>query len=555
MPYLLNTAFEESKNAYQSTIIALGSDHFWAMSEETGDFVDAVGNWDFTVDTNNVQRGIVGAIRGEPRKPAYLQDPGATGLTHSASLSERLTGTVGAIGGFIGMGVAANNTERFTLLSAEYNSNPNAGWTLDFDTVGRVRMRLANGVSTITDFIAEWVWDTPAVRNAFKTSDGDNRVSGDKIVFLCVVQRADGNGPLLSVNGATPIAATTTTFGLTGDNDSWMNELDTDVGSVTSYEVKTKDDSLLLQGVFVFDGAAPSNAEIADIHAAANTDGDVTDYCEYVKAVGPIFWMAPSSGGLTGTANMAWWVKNFSNVSDLTDLNPLVNRYNWRQDSLSREVDWPTSLSGMDYFKKGISIPGGSTAVGLENRDQEFSDAWITARNCNTGTLCIIFKWPTTTSLQFLFGARTVTGNYQLYVRTVSDFLQFYSQRGSFSNSLTINLERPVSVGDVCMVCYRQTGTQIDTFVNGVLRDGGDIGTTITGTATGSDWFHTLREVSGRWNWTIGGQPPGVTANKFTDEIYDVWIKRDTPLSSAQVKTLWDLVSGSITQTPEPTFL
>jgi hypothetical protein len=149
-----------------------------------------------------------------------------------------------------------------------------------------------------------------------------------------------------------------------------------------------------------------------------------------------------------------------------------------------------------------------------------------------------------------IFSARTPSGGTRFEMELIADFVRWRIQR-SGGNQIAISLDYPFSEDTVVMWVLRQNGTQVDWFMNGVLRDGSDIGTTITGTATGSDWLHTLQAVNGDWRWAVGADGNNNNNRRFSKPIYDFWISR-TVLTDAQIRDLWDLAAGNVASAAAP---
>lgn len=533
---------------FNDAMATLGATHYWKLDELSGDFVDTQGNWDFTVPATLVERGVVGPLRGTPRLPALVQDFNCAGLSHSAAVGERLQGTTGAMGAFFGIGGAATNADEIELFRFEYNADPNVFARLYMRPGGTIFLEIQNGIGGLS---CQWVYSTPAtITDLWKEAPGDFLVSGSIMNFICIVQRADGNGPLLSINGATPVAANNGIFGGGGSNDTWMAALDAAVGTVTSYTITTHAGPLKVAVPFIFDGSTPSNAEILGAFNSARTDGAITDYCEYVANVNPILWKSPVVGAFTSLGQLpSWWVRNIDDIPAWSagDEWPYTDN---TFDTSARTVAWPSSaLPGMAYNIEGFDP---DSVHFIDENVLDFSNRWTAANGFNEGTIAAIVEWISTpTGLHWIFNGNTISSPaFDFEFRTGGAGLIVQIRRGAASNIYRVGIDPadvPASAGDPILVVFTQDGSGLRCYVNGVdLTSVASV--TLTGTSTTADWFDTLR-TDNRWGYAIGKRRGGAPA-PWPGSIWDLWISR-TVLSPSQVSDLWDLLAGNVSSVPD----
>ncbi|MEE4109525.1 MAG: hypothetical protein V2I24_09270 [Halieaceae bacterium] len=568
MPFVTAIAsrLAPSVNAYEETVTALGANHLWLFDETSGATAnDSIGNWNVNVYGQRVHRRIIGGTRGEPRTFSVACGVASTNafdvtLTDPADIATRLSSATGVVGGFLGMASADSSADAHWLINHEWGSSFVYGrFRVWINDEGQVRV-LVDQIGGATTLVADWRWTSAAVRNAWKANDGDTRISGTEFPHIIVVQRGDGTGPKLMINGGAELAPDVENLSGVATSDTWWDDTNA-LNSSGSLRIRLRQSGSAsrLSGVFVIEGTPPSTAELQSIYASANTDGQITDYCEYVAACKPFFWKPLTHGGVTSSASFddSWWLHNEYNVAAFAaGASAELMHERWFRADLNK-TDWDaTTLPGMAYSIN--ALPGGNgTYIQTDDNNGNWTDNVTAANDFDTGTICVVYEVPNVTSgLQFVFGAQTVSGTGLLRIQHVTGSLAIIT-RASSGNENQINLDIPTSgiaIGDTIMLVVNQIGTGYQVFVNGVLRDGGDIGATLNGTATGAEWFHTLR-LTNRWRWTIGTNPNAVSSNFLTTPIYDFWIKTGTPLSARQVRDLWDVTKGNKAQVPVPVFL
>lgn len=543
----------DTRNNYEDLLNDLGVDHFWRCDDTSSPLTDAVGNWDISTDSDQVHYRITGPVRGEPRVFGFAQGTNAV-LSQAASitLSERPLGSVGALGGWIGFNVAVSNTEEHILLSGVVNNNTGLQWKLALNAQGEIIMELTDAPTSA--FRARWVWNSASISDQWKEAPGDTLVSGTKINFVVVTQRGDGSGALLSVNGATPVAADSATYDGAATADSWWSDFDSNMPTITDYDIRLKTGGAWLSGMFLFDGTSLTDQNIADLYEATNVDGPITEYTEYVKACDPDMWKPPTNG-LRGasTVEPSWWEKNIGNMdawASVGERTPALRFLGANQT----DIPWPRAdLPGTPYEIDAIPSDTSFNQITVISSDDDFSSRWSAVNDFNVGTICATIEVPPTGGQnRTLLECADSDRSHRIQIYFNDSFLVFFLQNGS-GNTFTISLDRPFPVGAVMQVVYRQVGFQVDTFVNGILRDGSDIGTTLAGTATGAEWFHTIT-ANGLWRVAMGARVGSPSQDRYRAAIWDCWTSRNV-LSSAQIRDLWDITRGSKARVDEPTFL
>lgn len=542
---------EPIPNEYAQTISDLGGSHYFPFDESSGSTAnDSIGSWALSAFGQRVHRRVIGAGRGTPRLYALAAAPSATmGFSQTwtgGALSNRLTAATGVLGGFFGMSGARTDN---TLILFEYRSGLAFAYgrmVVNLNIDGRLVLRIDPiGTSGAAAF---WEWDQAAVKDAWKASPGDAQISGSKFPHVMFVQRGNGSGPQLILNGGSPIAPSTETLSGGATSDSWWDTVD---GIVTtnqaSISFRNSATGIRISGFFTFEGTTPSTSDLQSIHTAANVSAPITDYCEYVFALAPDFWKPPTNGEMSSSASLddSWWLNNYADFSSFADSNDQWMAERWFRADLAGTA-WPISdLPGMGYTMDAVTRSDGNYIQSSNVSSPAFSDDWTAANGFDKGCIVAVIKVPSGSGTRAVFSARTVSGSTRMEFEFITNFMRWRLQR-SGGNQISISLDIPtggIAVGDTIMVVYRQDGTQIDTFVNGVLRDGSDIGTTITGTASGSDWFHTLR-LTNRWRWCIGADANNVFNRQFNEPIHDFFITR-TVLTNQQIADLWDITKGN----------
>lgn len=586
MPILQATASVvplSATNDVVNVIGALNADHFWELNETgTGVFVDsgATGGWDFQYPTSGgdrypVMRGVVGAVRGNPKVTCFAAPNTGAALRTADVQASRLSseqGTVGLWMGFTtGTGGAIDPSLTFNPhIQGRYQQGASVRgvWRFGMLNDGSIYMRMNNNFTYIT----QWYWDdVNEVQAILKNSPTDSVISPFKMAFFCIVQRHDGNGPQLYINGQQVMSAPTTTFGGTNlagqpsDDDSWWSDLDAAASGSTQtfYEFGRRARYQLL----FISSTAYTSQQIADVYNSANTTGACTDLHEWINAWEPDFWKPPAIGtpGQTTAAGdwrSIWCEQNVANATNFDFVDLRWDYFSsWQPAGANiSTVDWP----GLSYNVGGVSS-GSNTVVnegsfwsgnGGTPSAQQWSSRWTAANGFDTGTLGMIFQIPVNTFGRLVLRFEHSVANTFFQIRCdnpSSNQFQIALQSGT-GNNWIVNWDFPAPRGTTGFLVITQNGTPgagVDVYWNGVLQSGGNISGTANGTFDGSEWFSDLT-AAGQWRIRFPLPFSSFTTDWSDGLIYDLWIKRGTPLNSAQIVALYNLAVGTFPSLPPP---
>lgn len=559
-----------AENTAVSALNTIEADHFWELSETSGNWADSgdVGGWPLLYETTGgnrdpAMRGVVGRIRGEPKVRAIATDARGVEVRTADVFATRIETSTGSVGAWMGWTSpqGANNT---TSTSAKpfighniVQTTSRAFWRFGLLGNGSVFMRLWTPGDA---WLAEWIWDdATTVQNLQKESGSDTWVTGGKMHHYVVVQRGDGNGPQLYINGSLITAAPTTSFTGTGaDDDAWWDTLaaNRSGGTQAFYQLGQ---NARWQLPFI-KSAALTAQEVTDIYTAASPSGSCGDLHEWIQAWEPDFWKPPNS--MPGTDPVQdqqgiWVEKNVGNASatEFIDFRFSRGLSSWGiGGELISAADWP----GVGYNVRGVESPpaasqsynfisGGGAAV----NDQPWSLKWTAANGFNTGTIGMILQRPTNGQRMWRFESETAD---QYFEMTMGVGQWIFRLQNGASNFWQVNWDYPVVGGVTGFLVITQNGTPgagVDVYWNGILQDGANIGGSQGGSYDGSEWFSDL---TAGGDWRILFPPNRSTFNSlwFTGQIYDMWIKRGPPLTATQIFNLYSLAVGDITALAPP---
>jgi len=559
-----------AENTAVSELNAISAEHYWELSEVSGTtFADSgtSGNWPLNYPTSGgfrdpCMRGVVGKIRGEPKVRALGID--ARALVESNDVfSTRLTTTTGAVGAW--MGWASGRDTNTTTTQA---NKPFIGCRYPLNSINQLLWRfglLNNGsvyyrMWTAGGWVAQWIWDDPTtVQNMQKANPSDTVITGGKMHHYVLVQRNDGNGPQLYINGSLITASPTTSFSGTGANaDAWWTAAE--AAASFNQVFFQLGQNCRIQLPFV-KGADITSQEVSDIYTAASPAGNCGDLHEWIQAWDPDFWKPPNNMRAAmdpvEQPRSVWWEKNIGNAST-TEFVDLLWSYlsNWQSvGEAINTTDWP----GIDYNVQGVETGGaitpsrGSFWSGNTLSSQPWSAKWTAANGFDTGTLGMVLQIPTNGNE--LFRWEHDADNY-FRIRMVGSSprqFQITLQLGA-GNFWQVNWDFPAATGTTGFMVITQNGVPsagVDVYWNGVLQDGANIAGTSGGSLDGSEWFSDLTAVG---EWRIKFPPASSTfdGDWFSGQLYDLWIKGGTPLTASQIFNLYSLAVGDITTLAPP---
>jgi hypothetical protein len=574
-----------SGNSAVNTIAGLNLDHWWELKEGSpsdGDFFDSgtVGGWDFDFSTSGgnrypAMRGIVGAIRGEPKVKSVATDTRST-IVQSVNVGgNRIETGVGSVGGWMGYTTPKGSSDLANQGNKPYighrvlQSTSRAFWRMGLLQNGSVFMRLWTPGDA---WRAEWIWGDPSVRALQKASPNHDLATGGRMHHYVVVQRRDGAGPQLYINGALETSTRTGSFvGPNADDDAWWDTLAANRSGGTSFFYE-----LGFRGHFQlpFIHSAPLTAgEIASLYSSANVNGPCGDLHEWIHAWLPDFWKPPDtiSNGMDPVQEPQgiWYEKNVGNAAndEFVDLRWYYASI-WAPDGELLQTTDPT-WTGVDYRVQGVTSSiqnnngrahGYRSGGNASPSSQPWSLKWTPANDMHRGTFGIIFQLPSDgfRLLEFVTGAANtwwrIGGDPTANPRVMR--VQCSTPNGNWE----IEFDYPVPSPEVIMLVVTQSGIPGEgpkTYINGVLQTGPNIRFSLNsiipgGTFNGNEWFHTIT-AEGPWKINFPLDFSTFTGTWMRPgRIYDLWIKGGEPLDAAQIEGLYNLARGNIQTLPAP---
>jgi hypothetical protein len=569
MPLLQAFGYESTfiGNEFEDTLTGLSATHFWPFNETDGvTAADSIGSIDLTITGGQANRrgqfGVVGPFRGEPRVAAAVLERGS--YAENTSQDARLLSEGGAFGGFFALGYRINTGVDTTLMSGIYNNNADIGWRLIVTESGSFSLR----VSRDTLRFAAWSWlstTQAGVANAFRKNPSDTNLSGDKWAFIAVVQRGDGTGPKLVIDGV-EYDHDNEAFAGGANNNYWWAQMTTDitaqygtpsfalrVGDRRAYTGFTPANNLLVSGAFAIEttaAAAPTIADIQELYTASNQDGQATDYLEYVRAIDPVVWLSHSPTQTGGSLTADVVSHNAANIND-TAPNSVGDRWYslTSQRTESTALDFPSAFPGIGYAKRGFQgVP--ASYVGEYAGTTAQAGLFRNAQGFDVGSIIILADYPDTTADQKILSFRNGSATTGFEIRIDGNFIVLDCFNSSGANRYTVDFEKPVAADTPFMLVYTQDGVNgVTTYLNGIERDGADIGTTLTGALTGLEWIG-LSQYTG---FRIGANGWSDNLNRYQGKIYDVVITQNV-LTDSQQRDLYELLAGLTPSATVPTF-
>lgn len=558
-----------STNNYQAELIALGADRVYVFDEialTTSQNVANPGVNDVSMVRNSalgLMQAIVGPVRGTPRVKGIASV--FAGRAQDGTGNAAVTGYTGVLGGWFKIGARVASAEDNVFMSCTYDANTARTWFFGVYTPGSVVVYMEGAGNGY-----RWVWNASAIVEQWKRNPSDTYVDGDIWNFMAIVQRGDGTGPKLFMNGTEYSYDVRVTIGAgapEGD-DYWCGYVHDDVIAVNpsaAAEVRVLDPrgrpgfnptfNQVGAGAFIFDGTALSVAQLNSIYSASNLNGLVSDYMEFVQnnRGGPSWWMTYDVA--TSLSDTQLVVPTTAQNLDDVDHSTVTS---WAVSETSREISGNVALPGTwstDYQKVGTLYPN---AGGARRSERVINaNSWTTANGFDEGTLCIMARMISTAN-RWLF---SLAGGLGSGPSVAPDRLNLRTISGG-----DLRMDRAVAGGDVQTVMtasgglasgqdfmlvfvMRKDGNPMEVYLNGspltvseTVDPGADpemwIGEMVDATIARADQMGlSLGYSNGQFSTLI----------RWGDNIYDAWICRE-PWTAGEIKDCWDLLTGAITE-------
>ncbi len=503
-------------NTWEATLSALAPDHDWKIDEASGTFADQGSPGGFTMsedESGSMWRQGAGMIRGTPREYALWtsSDADEPRLTHGAGsggivASGITTGTWGIIA------MVLDDTEASAVLLAQTYDTDTRGLWIEIDvSTGVVTFNLQNfnGVNT--------------------GSSAAGVIELGKPYFICGVQRADGNGMRIYVNGVDETDSQTSSGPYTADTflDGMFGGASEEYLTINGRAQGSDSSRMCLQRPFIFNNTALSDANILALYNAANLDGSPTDYYETLHDL------------MEQTQWYSWiggWVTLANGGVERMPVGPHIGA----EESGASGFQTPPSALNVSDSSVVSAYPGWRQEFG--SNDPVFAEAGGTNIDsaATTGTI----------NVMILLDVAADTVEYPMFAvgdANNDSFVQFGLVGSTFGASVKFRVENFASffqrVGDdfytpsgqFMMITAVQIAGGLNLYVDGEAVTGTDSSNVFDDTAWFSDLINTSKS---RW----GGSPTGAD-NFSTNDMLQLLVM-EKALSAAEVSELWDAANG-----------
>ena len=461
--------------------------------------------------------------------------------------------------------IATPMSQSFNSTDASYGNVES--WAIRIDTNGRLSFTIdTDETLTGSNYIA---WRSTA----------NNVIQERRPYIITFVQRADGTGFHCWVNGA-EVAGTTSIDG--NDRNAVPMTVDACVDSRFGAETNTRfslrgvlsgstpvQDEFLqgcIQRPAVWRNVALSDAQIQSLHSAANLDGLVDDFYEYmlsrfVNAGDANFIGSPEYMNL-GPVYGSSVVTSSNNIAHLGTSDVNAERMAWTGTRNGSNltagtggVDKPVSRFPTYYQRSNDN----STVYDSGNNNVPVSSSQgtmmclITLKDTLTASQSRSFMGygrgnsVTDRNLALFFGQ--VAGGYTLFY-TIGDQDQNNNKTGDYYQYLTIPGDNGLVTADFphfILVTLTQDGTGIKMYLNDQELDVGAVSSVGT-TFDADSWWNTLGTSSAN-RYAISNYPNNNDGVDETDVHFDM-ILPGVALSAAQIAEVWNAVNGSFPAGP-----
>ncbi len=509
-------------NTALATLQALNPDHYWQLDESSGSFVDSgdVGGFDFsTVDADTYREGP-GIPNGLPAVNAMWGGgfEQSTPNIYNGSTSWAVGTSTIVIGAWIRL--LADNSAGIILGDNLNNAGIWSGLWIDDN---RALLMTSRG-------------NSDSVKIEAKSADG--AIAVGVAYFVCGVQRGDGNGLRIYINGV-DVTDTQSNVGVTVD--AWDNETKNGAWTPTrigirnqrSYASGTPPGAYQVSLPFLFIDSVISDAQILSLATAGNISGSFQDYADAVFAtIGNFetevyYWFLMARTTTAGTdplgtprnklMNVAFPVARYAEDTDI------VSPFNYEKAVYAATSDTMADGSGTNLID--VDTP----SVGTINVIVKV----ITALN---GTSYLVFSWGSGG-----VGGQNVDVGVDGSALGYSIFIDIYTGGGTNRYQLR-EVARFFPGTDVHMFTFVQDGTALKMYIDGELENPTP---TQAGVFDATSWFDDVEPSTTNPVTRWGGVAGSATVEPWTpNELIDTFVT-EKALSADEVKAIWDAYNGT----------
>jgi hypothetical protein len=423
------------------------------------------------------------------------------------------TATTGTIMGWVRAG--PNTGSVYPCFAQGYNGNTGFGLQLElFNSSGwKVRLRvLGNG------------------NNLTVTSTSGTIVQG-QWHFICAIQRNNGSGPALYIDGS-PVTTSNVTAG-TGTVNWWCANIAAQAGATPADANVRLGGEPLLTGTTEVAGVGPvaywsnvalTNQNILDLwnvstpylYSQGATAARTSSHHDMVrKIVNPVLWL-PMTVGDPANINTPSYVPNWGThgISNSNSLYPP-----------SGFVTADGNQAGPCLRAATIDLGDGSIHLGSNKTIAQSQTLASSTNTFTTGTINYWFNADTVTAVkQTIFGyGPTVVSTINLEV-SANKKPTWRAQTASGANLYQVEANVTVEAGKWYMLTVTQSGSAIEIFVNGVKYTGGSRTVTTAGAGVdGTWWFNNITALGGSEFYRWGGAVGSATSDFFTGRVAHFW--------------------------------
>ncbi len=552
-------------NSYAATLALLTTpDLDYALDEASGSYENGGGSGalDLTQRAGNPMFQAPGIIRNAPYEYGIWNNPNSSfvvgsdpsGGVGSPAVTGWSTGTFSVFAMRFGP-FDGDDFFPFAMTyrsGASFNTNNGAGFVINEN--GRLFFVINRSIDASQN--NSMLWTSTATTNV---------VEDGKPYHLACVQRGDGTGLHVFVNGVEE--AGTTTPGASADADGFM-DVNADAGrtlagpfvingqgngNTTTYTAPNGGHAIV-QRPAVWRNTALTDAQIAALHVSANLQGTPTDYYEYMldrfvvqnssRFVAQAFYL--QVGWLAGVGGSQIEPQETGAVTTVADEH---NRLNWDSE--------PTNLNDLDTTQRQSAYPVYSSrlidgaprleasADDLDNQTQGTYSVLVTLRSSPTiGQLRGVMGYGEGTAgddenVMLWFGGNALGVSIRYTI----------GEQDTSGTTTGDHFTRTVAPGDdafpaaslpeFALLTIAQDGTEIKMYKNGIELD------TFVESSSGltfdaSSWTNALASPSSP-QFAIGY--PGGTGHAVMD-VHQTLVLENVALTQAQISEMWDAING-----------
>ena len=532
------TAENPGENEGESAVFSLNPSHYWPMRERIGPvWRDLAGLTPLDLSAqvgqafNDYNVALPGPTRGSPREPCcWFARSGERYAINTTGVAVN-----GWTTGVISMWVWCNEiiTQAETTFYAQQSNNNSGLWG-------------GLGVTSAGVPFAEVTWNNnPRIR---RDAVGGTDINDGKWHHLCCIQRADGMGLRLFVDGV-DVSGAQTLAGI-ATTDSWFDDVFT----------SPSNQDITIPGLDGFQHRRTAVAQVSVWRNRVITDSDVLAIFNATNKAAlqdPVDYMDAVQKLVIDPAPLSFKYWLFSGQQNDGDMIPDQGYIeNASFDDFSRQSGFQTAPSGVGEvaaypisgynarraFNYGSNEPTLFTGLGdFRSRTPANDDTATINIWCKVNDIGIV---PQTQRLYFGLGQTTQRFvNCGIEADRLFCEVSFNSGVDSYRRQVDVLAAQQfrVQVGNWYMltVTQRSDGTGFHLYVNGVLVTDSDATDVFSG-AGGLDYW--LRDIGGesQWNLRIGGRQGSQSIDNFEPNLLSEWIYTENPLSDADVLALYN---------------